>query len=108
MLMFAYPPALGVVVWVVGIGRVARDRLLAPVTVLLGLPLVGLVVDRPYWGLLATPFVLLWAGELVGEVAAERTAAGPAKPTMEMCSDPRPAPSPMRPAPTSSRTPTAG
>jgi hypothetical protein len=104
MLLFAFPPGLGVIVWVVGIGKVARDRLLAPVTVLLGLPLLGLVVDRPYWGILATPFVLLWAGELVGDVWEERSSQR----TMEPCSDPRPAPSPTPPAPISSRTPTAG
>jgi hypothetical protein len=108
MLMFAFPPALGVIVWVVGIGRVARDRLIAPVVVLLGLPLLGLVVDRPYWGILATPFVLLWAGELVGDVWGERAGAGAAEPTMDQCSDRQPAPSPTRPAPISSRTPTAG
>jgi hypothetical protein len=108
MLVFAFPLALGVVVWALALLRVVRGRVLVPVAALLGLPLLGLLVDRPYWGILATPFALLWAGELVGEVWSERAAASRARPTMEPCSDPRPAPSPMRPAPTSSRTPTAG
>ena len=88
--------------------QVVRRRLIAPVSALLAIPLLGLLVNRPYWGILATPFVLLWAGELIGDVWSERAAAGARQPTMGTCSDPRPAPSPTPPAPTSSRTPTAG
>jgi hypothetical protein len=112
MLMFAFPATLGVLVWMLGLGRLVRGRRLPPVAAVVGLPLLGLLVDRPYWGLMATPLVLLWAGELVADVWAQRAAAEPgldlAGCTMDVCSDPRPAPSPMRPAPTSSRMPTAG
>jgi hypothetical protein len=108
MLLFGWPLGLGLVPWVLAGIHVVRHRLVAPVSALLVVPLLGLAVDRPYWGILATPFVLLWAGELVGDVVAERAARPTPQPTMDGCSDPRPAPSPMRPAPTSSRTPTAG
>jgi hypothetical protein len=104
MLLWGWPPALGLVVWALAGVHLVRRRSPAPAAALLALPLLGVLVDRPYWGILATPFALLWAGELVGDVWAER--AG--RPTMDGCSDPRPAPSPMRPAPTSSKTPTAG
>jgi hypothetical protein len=108
MLMFGWPLGVGLVPWAMAAARVVRARVLVPVSAVLAVPLLGVIVDRPYWGILATPFVLLWAGELVGDVWEGRAAAGGAAPTMEACSDPRPAPSPMRPAPTSSRTPTAG
>jgi hypothetical protein len=108
MLMFGWPAGIGLVPWALAAVQVVRRRLVAPVSALLAIPLLGLLVNRPYWGILATPFVLLWAGELMGDVWSERAAAGARQPTMGSCSDPRPAPSPMRPAPTSSRTSTAG
>ena len=108
MLLFGWPVGLGLVPWALAAVQVVRTRLIAPVSALLAIPLLGVVVNRPYWGILATPFVLLWAGELVGDLWSERAARRARQPTMEGCSDPRPARSPMRPAPTSSRMPTAG
>ena len=66
------PLGYGLVLWSLAIIHLVRRRLVTPVTPLIALPLLGLFVDRGYWGNLIAPFIVLWVGELVGDVWAER------------------------------------
>ena len=74
------PPGYGLVLWSLAIIHLVRRRLVTPVTPLLALPLLGLFVDRAYWANLITPFIVLWVGELVGDVWAERRTRTPDHP----------------------------
>lgn len=62
--------AVGLVIWVLAVVHIVRTGRLARLGFFVSLPLVGLVVDRPYWGGMVVPFLLLWAGEEVAELAA--------------------------------------
>ena len=74
------PLGYGLVLWSLAIIHLVRRRLVTPVTPLIALPLLGLFVDRGYWGNLIAPFIVLWVGELVGDVWAERHPKPPPEP----------------------------
>ena len=80
MMSCGLPPGYGLVLWSLAIIHLVRRRLVTPVTPLLALPVLGLFVDRAYWANLITPFIVLWVGELVGDVWAERRARAPEPP----------------------------
>jgi hypothetical protein len=71
---------LGAVLWalaIVGLVRTGRLALLGPYAML---PVLGLLVDRPYWGAMVVPFLIVWACEGVVEVRrlSTRSATGAA------------------------------
>lgn len=67
------PAVLWLAAWVLAIWQAHRRDLLLLLAPVLGLPALGLFVDRPYWGLVVVPFVLWLAGEAVAErLSAER------------------------------------
>src|SRR5204863_9141712 len=65
---------LGAVVWALALVNVVRTGRFPDLAFFVTLPLLGLLADRPYWGAIAVPFLILWAGEEVAAlVAAGRT-----------------------------------
>jgi hypothetical protein len=57
------PDVLGPVLWVVGLVLLWRSAL-RPTVLLASIPLLGLVVNRPYWGFLAMPLCVASLGGL--------------------------------------------
>ena len=78
------PLGYGLVLWSLALIHLVRRRLVTPVAPLIALPLLGLFVDRGYWGNLIAPFIVLWVGELLGDVWAERRAPPPARVCAEL------------------------
>jgi hypothetical protein len=69
------PEVLGLFLWVIAVVYLARHRddwLLWPIMLV---PLAGFAVNRPYWGLLFEPFMLLFAAEAVIEGFVKRSRA---------------------------------
>ena len=67
------PVVLGPIVWLAGVAAVWRDeRLRFFLGPHLLLPLVGLLVFRIFWGILVTPFALLFALDLLVVTASHR------------------------------------
>ena len=59
------PEVIGLVIWIVALVYLARHPgywLLWPILLI---PLAGFVADRPYWGLMFEPFMILLATEAV-------------------------------------------
>ena len=84
--MLVYPAwrapfaVVGLVVWALALGWAWQHRgSVPPVGVLLSVPVLGLLVNRAYWGLPIIPFVVLWAGEQATDLAV-RARAGTAAP----------------------------
>lgn len=77
--------AAGAVLWALAVVHACRVRAAVwPVAVVLGLPLVGVLVNRPYWGLLMIPFAILWAGEELADLVTKlRNAGSSARPCAE-------------------------
>lgn len=75
--MLPGPPVLWLAAWGLAVWQAWRRDLFLLLAPVLGLPVLGLFVDRPYWGLVVIPFVLVLAGEAVvdGVNAARRRAA---------------------------------
>lgn len=95
--MLPGPAVIWLALWAAAIWQAHRRDLLLLLAPILGLPFLGLFVDRPYWGLVVVPFILVLGGEAVldGVSAARRRAAAGAG------SSPRPgtpAPGPGSPA----------
>lgn len=68
------PKVIGLVLWVLALVWLARQRELLLYAPLMAIPAFGLIVDRSYWGLLFVPFTLFWSLELVAdELARFRT-----------------------------------
>jgi hypothetical protein len=76
---FQLPAArlLGGIIWALALADVIRTGRFPNMAFFVTLPLLGLAADRPYWGAIAVPFLILWAGEevvaLVAAVTAGRT-----------------------------------
>ncbi|GEM_PF-3393416 len=66
--MVTYRPVLPLgatlAIWAMAWWRVKQLQLLPLVGPILAIPLLGLFVERPYWGVVVMPFVLMWATEL--------------------------------------------
>lgn len=56
-----FPAIIGLMVWAVGVALLARSAL-SPTLGLALLPLVGLFIDRPYWGFLTMPLCIAALG----------------------------------------------
>jgi len=66
--------ALGLVIWVLATVNVVRTGRFPNLAFFATLPLLGLLVDRPYWGAIVVPFLILWAGEEVVTIAGRARA----------------------------------
>jgi hypothetical protein len=66
------PIALGLLLWGLAWRRVVKLGIVDFAGPLLAIPLLGLVVDRPYWGFLMMPFVVMWSTEALAEVVRGR------------------------------------
>jgi hypothetical protein len=64
--------AIGVVIWALAIVNVVHTGRFPTLAFFVTLPLLGLIADRPYWGAIIVPFLILWAGEEVVRVIAAR------------------------------------
>jgi hypothetical protein len=62
---FQFPaePLVGGVIWLFAVVNVVRRGLFPNMAFFVTLPLVGLLADRPYWGAIVVPFLMLWAAE---------------------------------------------
>ncbi len=58
-----WPAWVAIGLWSAAVFHVWRTRPIAPHVALLAIPLVGLVVDRGYWGIPMIALMVLWAGE---------------------------------------------
>ena len=73
------PEVRGLIIWIIAIVYLVRhpdDWLLWPIMLV---PLAGFVANRPYWGLLFEPFMILFATEAIVEGFVRRARA-PARP----------------------------
>jgi hypothetical protein len=66
--------AVGIVIWALAVVNVVRTGRFPNLAFFVTLPLVGLIADRPYWGAIVVPFLILWAGEEVVTLAARARA----------------------------------
>jgi hypothetical protein len=69
------PEVLGLFIWILGLVYLARSRddwLLWPIMLV---PLLGFVANRPYYGLMFEPFMILFATQLVVEGFVNRARA---------------------------------
>jgi len=55
--------AIGPVIWALAIVNVVRTGRFPNLAFFVTLPILGLIADRPYWGAIVVPFLILWAGE---------------------------------------------
>ena len=70
--------AVGFIVWALAAGRARHLGLIAwPAAGLLAIPLSGLLVDRPYWGLVVIPLAILWAAEELTDLLIRARASLP-------------------------------
>jgi hypothetical protein len=60
---------LGGLIWALALVNVVRTGRFPDLAFFVTLPLLGLVADRPYWGAIVVPFLILWAAEEVVTVA---------------------------------------
>jgi hypothetical protein len=70
---------LGALIWGLALIHVVRTGRFAMLAFFVTLPLLGLVANRPYWGAVVVPFLILWAGEAVAALimrVSSRSAAG--------------------------------
>ena len=65
------PALLALALWGVAWWRATRLGVVAFVAPMLAIPLLGLFVERPYWGFVVMPFVIMWSTE-VGVAALRR------------------------------------
>ena len=65
----AIPAIIPIALWALAGVRLATQprRSVPPVAILALLPLMGVLISRPYWGLPIIPFVVLWGGEELGD-----------------------------------------
>lgn len=73
MMGFALPvgAVIGPVLWIVAVWHVISQRWILEAS-LLALPLVGVIIDRPYWGILVVPFTIVWGLEGIFDLVASR------------------------------------
>ena len=69
---FRLPLLVGLVIWIVAFPALRRRGELLLAGPLALLPLAGILVNRPYWGILVTPFFLLWALDLACDAWTRR------------------------------------
>lgn len=69
------PDAVGLAVWAVGLWLLWRSAL-RPTVALAAIPLLGLLVNRPYWGFLAMPLCIVALGGLPPAPVSSREPAG--------------------------------
>ena len=94
--------ALWLIPFALGLYQAWRRDLLLLLAPVFGLPILGLVVDRPYWGIVVVPFTLLLAGELVAERISDARRRGAAA---EGSSPPAGTPTPGRGTPAAAPAP---
>jgi hypothetical protein len=70
------PVVAGLLLWALAWWRVRQLGILALVAPLLAVPLLGLLVYRPYWGFVVMPFVVMWSTEAVSEAIHALVARG--------------------------------
>lgn len=64
---------VGPILWALAIVRLRLDQqLLIALAPYLALPLLGLLADRPYWGILVVPFTLMLASDLIPDQRMNR------------------------------------
>lgn len=91
------PALFALALWGVAWWRATRLGIVELVGPLLAIPLFGVVVERPYWGFLVMPFVIMWSTE-VGVAALRRFAASRRRGDAGSSPPPRtPAPGPRTP-----------
>jgi len=73
MMGFALPAGvvIGPVLWALAVWHTVGQRWWLEAS-LLALPLVGVIIDRPYWGILVVPFAAVWGLERIFDVIASR------------------------------------
>jgi hypothetical protein len=67
---------LGALIWGLALINVVRTGRFPLLAFFVTLPLLGLVANRPYWGAMVVPFLILWAGEEVGAVGTRLSRRG--------------------------------
>jgi hypothetical protein len=67
---------LGALIWGLALINVVRTGRFPMLAFFVTLPLLGLVANRPYWGAMVVPFLILWAGEEVGAVGTRLSRRG--------------------------------
>ncbi|HUP14572.1 MAG TPA: hypothetical protein VM848_00735 [Acidimicrobiia bacterium] len=79
MMGFALPAGIviGPILWLLAVRSTWRSRRLLDMSVL-GLPLVGLIIDRPYWGILVAPIAAIWGIDHLLDVVRRRPSASSA------------------------------
>jgi hypothetical protein len=73
MMGFALPAGvvIGPVLWGFAVWHVISQRWILDAS-LLALPLVGVIIDRPYWGILVVPFAIVWGLEGMFDLIASQ------------------------------------
>jgi hypothetical protein len=64
--------AIGAIIWALALVNVVRTGRFPNLAFFVTLPALGLIADRPYWGAIVVPFLILWAGEEVVTLIAAR------------------------------------
>jgi hypothetical protein len=83
--------ALGALLWVAALVVLVRSRL-RPALPLALLPVLGLLVDRPYWGILVVPIVVVALCDVGATAGPSRTAGGAVVGSSPLPRTPRPGP----------------
>jgi hypothetical protein len=88
------PDLIGLAIWAVAVAEVWRRRELLLVGPVLAIPVLGLFVERPYWGLVVVPFVFFYAGEAAARAVtrASRSAGTAGAGSSPLPGTPTPAP----------------
>ncbi len=73
MMGFGLPAGavIGSVLWIFAVWHTIGHRWFLEAS-LLALPLVGVIIDRPYWGILVVPFAIVWGLEGILDLIASR------------------------------------
>lgn len=75
---------IGPILWILAIIRVFRfQKHSLLMSAYLWLPLVGLLLERHYWGILVVPFTLIWGLEEVGTIVSRISRKMSAEPTQQ-------------------------